>query len=105
MLEWTRVTDFKPYVEDGDFDDAPRALPFRLYSPKGKRYPLLSIRVYSDWDHVSGEELPKGIRISTSFKSGKGQWWDDRHALSYVPFELLGDLAEMLGEAKLSASR
>jgi hypothetical protein len=116
---WTRVTDLKFYVEAEDLEDeeeSPRALPRRLYRPKGRRYPLLSIGLYSDYEspgeiiemvqkdgsrlitHMQGPT--NGVIVSVSFKSGKGQWWSESGSRAYVPLELFDDLVEMIGEAK-----
>lgn len=120
---WTRVTDRECYVETGDLeeessaeDDHPHRLPHRLYRPKGRRYPLLSIRLYVDFENP-GEAIetvredgvrvithtrspPNGFIVSVSFKSGKGQWWSERDARAYIPLELAADLVEMIEEAK-----
>lgn len=101
---WMRVTDLSFYVKAGDLEDEdhPRRLPRRLFKPKGRRYPLLLIGLYREFEtneSVKGAS-PGGFNISVRFKSGKGQWWDDHHPRAYIPLELTGDLVEMIEEAK-----
>jgi hypothetical protein len=118
---WTRVTDRKFYVDADDLDEAeldhPHRLPHRLYRPKGRRYPLLSIGIYADHSEPgemteeAGEDgvrvirhvrpAPKGFTVSVSFKSGHGQWWSESNPRAYIPLELATDLMEMIEEAKL----
>jgi hypothetical protein len=118
---WTRVTDRQFYVDSNDLEDEgeedhPHRLPHRLYRPKGRRFPLLSIGLYPDWqdpgtsvETIRGDGTrvithtrppPNGFTMSVSFKPGKGQWWDDRSPRAYVPLELCDDLAEMIEEAR-----
>lgn len=74
------------------------ALVRRVYSAKGKKYPLLMITIHPDVDHAIHKEPLMGIRIGVATKEKKGDWWDDY--MAFIPLELFSDLEEMLAEVK-----
>ncbi|HYX19262.1 MAG TPA: hypothetical protein VFA98_00240 [Thermoanaerobaculia bacterium] len=102
-IDWVRVTDFAPYVATGDMEEEPSS---RIYSPRGKPYPLLAIDVHPrvrpllgrTW--ITERNVIAGVNVSVGFKLKEGDWWEESGVLCAVPLELFGDLFEMLREAE-----
>lgn len=98
-MEWVRVKDVTPYINAEQYSEE-FGLVKRLYSVKGKEYPLLSVAIYGNFSHSQSEN--KGIRIDISFKEKEDSWWDSSslNDCAYISLELFDDLREMLKEAE-----
>jgi hypothetical protein len=101
-MKWIRVQDVTPYIKSGDYVDHEEdySLARRLYSADGKKYPLLDIAIFADSYYSIRNEALTGIKISSSYKQKKGDWWDEHAVEAYLPLELLPELDEMIAEVK-----
>lgn len=106
QYDWARVADTSEYVASGDYapDNENFALARRLYSQRGKQYPVLSISIYPNVDRDRVGVV--SFSIGSAFKKQSGEWWDTHyHANSNIPFELVPDLLAMIDEAKNKAAQ
>jgi hypothetical protein len=97
-VNWVRVTDISFYIQAGDIVESDSEWPYRVYRPKGRKYPLLVIEMAPDLRVYDGHP-PSGVRICVSYKTRKGEWWTGSVPQAFIPVELFGDLTEMLEEA------
>ncbi len=102
-IEWTRVEDVSPYVKSENMSDPSEdySLARRVYSPKGKKYPLLCFSIFGDFAFSVRKEPLSGIRVSVSYKEKAGAWWESSFSEDVqIPLELFSELEEMLAEIK-----
>lgn len=99
MPQWVRIKDLSPYVGSGDISPTEEdfSLSRRFYAEEGKEYPIFNISIYPNLHY---REKLTGFKISSSYKSEQGQWWADYVDCTYISFDLIPELLEMIEEVK-----
>ena len=102
---WVRVNDLAPYIKSEDLlpPEQDKALVRRIYSERGKKYPIMCITIRANIDATIYGKPITGIRIGVSSKDKERAWWDEWGDAGTIPLELIGDLYEMIEEAKVKA--
>jgi len=94
-MEWKLVKNLKPYEDYITPSEEDNSL-VRRYYKQDKKYPILSLSIYSTIDDKNVHETDQGFSIHFSKKIHKQFHWDD---FPKIPFELYSELTNMLEEA------